>query len=229
MSAKSLQVQSRGAALGKTALIALSLMGGAYLMSVALRSTDGRWLGWITLLPLFLAIRVLRPGQAFLAGGFWGLCLAIFSSTGSGAPLALTLRSGLLLSAIPALYALLGSVITRRIGFSPLLLGLGWVGVELALQPLALHNGLLAHTQGNALVMRAVGALSGYIIVAFLVAYVNASIVEMLTNVCDVSGTRRLVNHADDFPRTIFTLDLPSYWIHCPTPAHPRAPPVFAF
>jgi hypothetical protein len=57
--------------------------------------------------------------------------------------------------------------LTRQKGFSPLLLGLGWIAVELALQPLGLRYGLLAATQGSGLVVRTMGYLAGYVMVAF--------------------------------------------------------------
>lgn len=214
------------AGLAKAAAIVFALIVSAYLMALALRAPDARWLGWVTLLPLFLAIRVLAPGYALLAGGCWGLCLSIFTSAGGDAALAPSIRSFALLTAIPGIYAFLGSVITRRVGFSPLLLALGWVGVELALQPLALHNGLLAQTQGNGLVIRAIGNIAGYVLVAFLLAYVNASLLEMLTGVCSVgSSCRRLLTCAGTTDARLVLREVPVYPVHFSNIAQPRAPP----
>lgn len=194
MSAQETAKQNTFISFAKAAALVSSLVFSAFLMTVALRSADGRWLGWITLLPLFLSIRVLSPSRALLAGALWGLCLAVFSSLNAAAIATPTLRWFALLTLVPGVYAALGSVVTRRAGFSPLLLGLGWVGVELALQPLARHNGLLAATQGDGgLVVRSIGMAAGYLLVAFLVAYVNASFVEILGNVVAVASAPRTI------------------------------------
>ncbi len=67
----------------KAASLALSLVFIALLTAVALRSPDDHWLAWISFLPLFVAVRWLRPPAAALAGGLWGACLYLFSSLGS--------------------------------------------------------------------------------------------------------------------------------------------------
>ena len=205
--------------------LALLLVASAYLMALSLRLHDARWLGWITLLPLFLSIRILRPLEALLAGGFWGLLLASFSSQGADPTLVPGLKSFVLLTLVPAVYAAIGSRVTRRVGFHPLLLGLGWVGVELALQPLTVRNGLLAATQGDGLVIRAIGHLGGYLCVAFLVAYVNASLLDMLTVACPVGSTRRVFASANEF---IETLSHHLRWVvltHPTLQTSPRGPP----
>jgi len=168
-------------------------------MSLAIASPSFWWLGWLTLLPLLLAIRLLSPARAALAGSFWGLCFYVISVGGSGAPLAPSPISALLLAAIPGLYAGIGSRITRRVGFSPLLLGLGWVGVELALQPLALHHGLLAGTQGGSMVFRVVGNVAGYALVAFLVAYVSACLLSVLGGVYAWARSKHVVRVAGSY------------------------------
>ena len=211
--------------IARTAGLALLLAASAYLMALSLRLEDARWLGWITLLPLFLSIRVLCPLESMLAGGFWGLMLAAFSSHGSDASLVPGFRSYALLTLVPALYAAVASRVTRQVGFHPLLLGLGWVGVELALQPLTVRNGLLAATQGDGLAIRAIGHLGGYLCVAFLVAYVNASLLEMLTVVCPVGSARRVFTAAAGF---IETLSHQLRWVvltHPTLQTSPRGPP----
>ncbi len=61
----------------KLTLLGTSLAISAYLTVVALGSADHRWVGWVTLIPLLVSIRVLAPPKAMLAGAFWGLCLLI--------------------------------------------------------------------------------------------------------------------------------------------------------
>ena len=43
---------------------AASLIASAYLMALAIESTSHWWIGWVALLPLFFAIRVLSPLRA---------------------------------------------------------------------------------------------------------------------------------------------------------------------
>ena len=155
-----------------TVLLGLS----ATLMAVAIGSAGYWWLGWFPLVPLFLSIRLFTPARAAAAGAFWGACLY----AASGGVVASVIPRGIsslgLLVAIPALYAYVGCLISRRKGFNPFLLGLGWAGVELALHPLAPQSGLLG---GGPLVLT-VGHLGGYVLVAFLVAAGTAAMLAVL-------------------------------------------------
>lgn len=172
-------VGRRGAMFVLLSMLVLS----AYLMALALASATLSWLGWLTLLPLLRAIQVLRPQQSMGCGALWGSCLFLFGVTAVDTSITPTLQSFLLLATIPAAYAMFGSRITRRVGFSPLVLGVGWVLAEFALRPLTLEHGLLASTQGNGALVQVVGGLFGYVIVAFVVAYASAW---LLTILCDV-------------------------------------------
>jgi len=79
----------------------------------------------------------------------------------------------LLLGLIPAVYAYLCARVIGGMGFCALLLGFGWIGVELALRPLGLHHGLLAGTQGGGALVGWVGNLFGYVFIAFIIAFAN--------------------------------------------------------
>ena len=130
------------------------------------------------------------------------------------------------LTALPAIYAGGGAWLTRRIGFSPFVLGVGWMGVELALAPVGLHNGLLSATQGDTALMDYFGRALGYVLVAFLVAYVNALLVEVLGRV-PLRLPRPLRAAAHDDAEIL----LRSQIVGCLSlvvlqPSHPRAPPV---
>lgn len=185
-----------------------------------------RLLGWVTLVPLFLAIQSLAPGRAILAGSLWGASLSAFATLLGDAAFSGTPQTFALLMAIPGIYAGLGSILTRHIGFSPLLLALGWVGVEFALQPLGLHNGLLAGIQGNGLFVRTLGNLAGYVLLAFLVAYVNASVLEMLTTVCRPrGGGRSLLRRTSGGGSRLLPDGVPARLSFALCQAHPRAPP----
>lgn len=167
----------------KSAALILSLVAGAFLMAMSLGSSGCFWLGWLTLLPLFVAIRALRPWRATLCGALWGLSLHVFGVSVFETGISSGLSSLALLTAIPAAYALLASWVTRRIGFSPFVLGVSWMGVELALRPLGLHHGLLAATQGDSTLVHWLGGALGYVLVAFVVALTNAVLLLLLSRV----------------------------------------------
>ncbi|MEK6677015.1 MAG: hypothetical protein AABZ47_15355 [Planctomycetota bacterium] len=178
----------------KALALVASLALSAVLMALSLGSVTYWWLGWVTLVPLFLAIRVCRPTIATAAGAFWGFSLYLSSYAFTQNPLPHGWVSALLLTIAPAIYAAVFSAITQRKGFQPLLLGLGWAGLELVLKPLAIHNGLLAGTQGNNVVIHTVGQIGGYVLVAFLVALFNASLISVIAEMrISVSSSRPLV------------------------------------
>lgn len=208
------------------ALVA-ALVASAFLMSQALASPEHSLLGWVALLPLFLAIRVLPAGWAACAGVLWGLGLGLFSAVTHPAVIAPSVRSFALLAMAPGVYAYLGVLVTRRAGFSPLLLGLGWLGVELALQPLALHRGILASTQGDGLVVRTVGSLAGYYLVAFLVAYVGATLMIILDDACAIVCTSapRVAARASKVSRNWLPIHSTPFTDHLLPAVQPRAPP----
>ncbi len=168
----------------KAVVLASSLIGTALLMALALTSPDYSSLAWISLLPLFWAIRSQGPTTAAFSGALWGISLYFFSTVGAAPAVAPTFFSLVLLATVPALYAGLGSLLTRAIGFNPLMLACGWILVEVALKPLRLHQGLLAGSLGDTAQLHWLARLLGYVFVALIVACANASLVSIL------SGTR---------------------------------------
>ncbi len=172
---------AKGSAAGVA--LAVALVGSAYLTATAVGSPTHAWMGWLSLLPLFVAIRVLRPLRASACGALWGGCLFAFCVAADRTAVSANLASLALLTAIPAIYTFLGAWLTRWMGFSPFVLGVGWMGVELALAPLGLHSGLLAGTQDHTALMDYIGRALGYVLVAFLVAYVNAALVAVFARV----------------------------------------------
>lgn len=204
-------------------LLSLILSSGA--MVAALQSPGLGWLGWLTLTPLLLSIRLLSPVRAALAGSFWGVCFFALVAWKGGALFDPSFSAFSLLALAPGLYAGLGSRITRRIGFSPLMLGLGWVGVELALKPLAMRHGLLAATQGDGALVSLVGNVAGYVLVAFLVAYVSASLISVFHAFIRGSANRQLLRCGSVRPEILFDqllCDLQQLL----QPSRPRGPPV---
>lgn len=173
----------------KVLALAIGLAASAGLAVSTSRAPNDVWLAWIMLIPLMLAIRTLSPIYAACAGLFWGVCLFVIISVTNGAALGFWALP--LVAMVPAAYAWLASRTTRRAGFCPLLLAIGWIGVEIAFGPLGLQNGLLAGAQEHALVGRTLGYLFGYVAVAFVVVYVNASILSMLAASTVVPGGSR--------------------------------------
>lgn len=214
-----------GGVLKKAGLVA-SLAASAYLMALANGSAGCAWLGWFSLVPLFLVIRLWRPTIAMLAGAFWGASLYAFSVAQPEAAVSPTVQGLLLLPAIPALYAYLGAWLTRRIGFNPFILGVAWMGLELALAPVGVRVGLVAATQGDGTFIHWVGGALGYVLVAFLVALVNASLVSVLGGVRLripqlVYRISSPASGASVSPRTFVYSSLFAIG-----PSRPRAPPI---
>jgi uncharacterized membrane protein len=79
-------------------------------------------------------------------------------------------------------YALAGAWATRRVGFSPLVLGAGWILVEFALRPLALRYGLLAPSL-DTLWVGIIGRIFGYVMMAFFVAYASAWLLAIISRI----------------------------------------------
>lgn len=189
-------------------------------------STGHAWLGWFSLIPLFLVIRLWRPTGAMLAGGLWGICLYVFSVGQPDAPVASTVQSLLLLAGPPAIYAYLGARLTRWIGFNPFVLGVAWMGVELALGPAGLRIGPLGGTSADGTFLHWVSQALGYTLAAFLIALVSASLASVLGG-----GRLRIVPlayriasrdpGASLMPQTFFCL--PLFAIR---PSRPRGPPI---
>ncbi len=167
----------------------LSLLGSAYLVVQASAGRAPALSAWCALIPIFVSILVLRPALAGLAGAFWGGAVfalgAWFANNGVRVGFPVSFSSAAALSLIPAAYSVLGSFLTRSIGFSPFVLGVGWLGVELAL---VLLNGSGLFTQGysqNAF-LGWIAHTFGSVLVAFVVATTIATLVVTLNHACAI-------------------------------------------
>ena len=208
------------------AALAISLPLSAALTAAAVESGQHCWLAWISLLPLFWAIRSLGPLGATLSGALWGGCLYAFLATGAAPAIPPALWTAALLTVVPGCYAASCSLLTRRIGFNPLILGLGWIAVEIALRPLGLDRGLLAGTQTGMTLADWVSSFFGYALVALLLVCANASLVSILSGVrlsrpaCrSLAGSPNAVARP---PSQVF-LVIQSWLLR---QAQPRAPPI---
>jgi apolipoprotein N-acyltransferase len=205
------------------------LVLSALLMSLAIGTPGYAWVAWIILLPLFLAIRVLHPAIAALSGAVWGACLYFFNVAGAAPAIEPTLISLALLTAVPAVYMGLGTLLTRFIGFNPFMLALGWILVEVALRPLGLQQGLLAGTQSEGSHVHWVSRLLGYFVVAFLMACTNASLLIVLSKALFAVHCRKLASgiHGSEACLLIQgSMSLQQLTSHA---GYPRAPPIPTF
>lgn len=205
-----------------------ALIVSAYVMALTLGPSEQSWLAWVALLPLFVAIRTLRPLSALLSGALWGSCLYVFAvalgSLGSGEGL----LPFALLTAAPAAYALLGSLVTRWIGFNPLVLGVAWMGMEFAFERLGLHHGLLGSTQGGGVLMAWVGGALGYVLVAFLVAFASSVLLVLLSRVRVGLTSPRYLAAPDLRATRLIPQTFYGFPLFAIPASRPRAPPIEA-
>ncbi|MEK6677625.1 MAG: hypothetical protein AABZ47_18480 [Planctomycetota bacterium] len=155
----------------------VSLVGSAYLMAGALGPMKHPAVGWFALVPIFVSIYVLKPVFAGLSGVLWGVSVIFFAPYAGWRADALGPWSVLLIAIVPGLYAGFGAALTRWIGFSPFVLAVGWMGVELALSPIGLRLGLLGLGVEESGWLHSLGLSFGYVVAAFVVAYVNAGFI----------------------------------------------------
>jgi len=209
----------------RVALFGVALATSANLMALAIQAPEHFWLGWVTLLPLMQAARILNPARAFGAGMFWGSSLFAASALMGSQGVEFTATSLAILALGPALYACFGAWLTARVGFSPYLMALGWVGVEFCLRPVGLEHGLLAGTQGDGMLLRVAGSFAGYFLVAFFVAYINASLLSVLHSVSGSVSSLRLVSGAGGPIGLLALLEIPFIPSRVFCISRPRAPP----
>ncbi|HNQ24921.1 MAG TPA: hypothetical protein PKK06_17730 [Phycisphaerae bacterium] len=204
--------------------IGLSLGLSAALTTAALVIPDLWWLAWVSLVPLFAVIRAFRPMRAARCGLFWGAC---FYGMAVGAGVVVPTTSSLgLFAAIPGGYALLAALLTRKIGFNPLLLALGWILVEIAFKPLGFDQGLLARTGQELVAIHWIARVLGYVFAAALVVAVNAALLALLSRARLTLARSGVVGAA---ARCVVRLSSQMMFfeqLFARRRTHPRAPPV---
>jgi len=207
----------------------LSIMASAVAVALAADASGYRGLVLVALVPLLFVVRRRSPLRAALCGTLWGTCLWVACVVGLGPNLTSSWTALLLMSLAPGVYAGGGAYLTRWIGFSPLVLGVGWMGVEIALEPVGMRMGLLGATLEQGLLAQTVGNALGYVLVAFIVAYINASLVSLFDQVCVVTSGRRASTSPGVRPRVVEPQTLPIHSRLALGPSRPRAPPIRAF
>lgn len=158
-----------------------SLVAGGLLLTLGTTQTDQPWLGWASLVPLFLCIRYCGGKVAFLGGTLWGLSFALsFKATSVAGLTEFSWPAVVFLALVSGLYACGGALASRRRGFDPVLLALAWCAVELATVPLGFKHGLLLDTQGASPAIVIIGKLGGFVFASFVVTFFVASILAIL-------------------------------------------------
>lgn len=194
-------------------------------MSLSMNSDAFGWLGWVALVPVFFAIRLWNPACALLGGALWGAGLFAFSTGNSPSIMPPSWGGFLTVTGAPAAYACLGSWLTSRIGFSPFVLGVGWMGVELAFGSTGLRSGLSGLAGAHGAVFSWLGQALGWVLVAFVVALVNAWIVVVINGVrLRVGEQLRPSSSADHIP-LLFAQTFMGFPLFAVPAPRPRAPP----
>jgi apolipoprotein N-acyltransferase len=203
------------------------LVGGlvvsALLVAAAIRLPELRPLHWISLVPLFMATRLLRPSGAAYCGALWGVILLYGLAHSGGAPAGP--HSCTFFVLLPALYSGLVSRVVARVGFRPLLLAAAWLLPELLLHLSSGEQGLV----GRALCPAGPSALAahymGWLVVVWLIAWVNAALVEWLARWWNALRRRRPLPRPAARSRRVAPADLPWRPSIRSRPSSPRAPP----
>ncbi len=201
-----------------------SLAAGAKLSAYSASAQVPLLIGILGFFPLFVAIRVHRAPIASLCGTVWGLLLFLqLSAWGS---VDRTVSTALIFAAAPACHAALGSLLTRWVGFSPLVLGVTWFGVEFALSAAGLPRGLFAGVPEETAILGAIAHGLGVVFVGFLAAYVSATLVCAISVVQFPGAPARVFvraiadGEAIQVPQTLRCV--PSFIVHS---SQCRAPP----
>ena len=220
-------VQDKLGAGGMAALI-FAVVVGARLTALSMSSGTHAWLAWFALVPIFFMIRLWRPTHALIGGAIWGASLFAFSIGSFQEASVPTLTKFLLLTATPALYCGSAAWLSRRIGFSPFVLGVGWLGVEFALGQAGLRTGLLGLAAGEGGALHWLGEVLGWLFVCFLFALLNAWVVVVLNGV-RLNGAVQLrpVSSADYIP-LLFAQTFMGYPLFSVPASQPRGPPFAA-
>lgn len=209
--------------------LCFSLIIAGFLTAESISLRAHPWLGWFALIPVFISIRACVPWFAGVCGALWGASICTYTVFVDGPDQVSSWLGVALLTLVPALYSFIGAHATRRKGFDPLILGLGWAGAEFALQPLGLRHGLIAGIQGDSWLLLLVGQMGGYVLVAFLVAFVSAVLLSVVTDVVCVDVPRRRVLHAAGAQSfRVYVSDWFRFCSRFVSPSQPRAPPILA-
>ena len=164
-------------------LITAQTVFGAFLMTMSFRTSHAAWIAWAGLIPLLIVVKSCSPVYTMLFGSVWGASIYAISYIipGTESHIPHTVSSLILLTIVPAVYSCAGGLLTNWIGFNPLVLALGWFGVELGLLPLGIPNGFLSHTQGDLALVQVIDGSFSFGFLGFLVVFISAIVIKIIT------------------------------------------------
>ncbi|MBI3835453.1 MAG: hypothetical protein HY287_14090 [Planctomycetes bacterium] len=176
------------------ALFGFIILSAAINCAIA-RTGQNTWLEFVALVPLFWSIRSGNARLACVCGALWGGTIALCAACGLDLPMSITAVSAALLIAAPAIYAAIGALLTRSIGFSPLVLAVAWTGVELLQSQLGLRSALTTSVYEHSALLDAIARTFGYVLIAFTITYLNAAMLSLVTIACGNVGnlSRRIL------------------------------------
>ncbi len=177
-------------------LYILAQIAGGGAMAMALSYPRWAWLAWVSLLPLLISIRFHTPFKAMLHGAAWGASLWAVMLLSTVAEHTATLGVGLYAIVAISFYTWLGALATRYVGFHPLVLGVSWMFVELALSPLGWHDRVMADVYASSGWLSLISHSLGCVFVGFVVAFITASLVCAAVSVCAPASKRRQPSHS---------------------------------
>ncbi len=209
-----------------TGLDFLAQIAGRSAMASALCFPSFSWLAWVSLFPLLISIRTHKPLRAMLSGCAWSVSLLAIMLLFARPGQSVTLGDSFCVILAIAFYTWLGAWATRHIGFHPLVLGVAWMFIELALSPLGWHERVMAEVYASSGWLSLISHTLGCVFVGFAVAFITASIVSgaLIVYACAKRPRRRTNNtiptvfnflHGDSVLQQILEL----------VEAAPRAPP----
>ncbi len=206
--------------------LTVSLILSALLMAVARSYPTHFWLAWVSLAPLFLAIRSLRPTQAAASGAVWGLSLCWFLSSFGESDIAISASSIILIITIPVAYTFLAASARRLPGFGPLALAAGWVAVEFALKMAGLGRGILLQDYGYGSLLQSAVSCLGYAVVAFLILYASALLVTIAGSIRILHGSSGGLTTCTESAGYLALTGAPRLTNFLIPSSQPRAPPL---
>lgn len=215
-------VRLRTACSARHLALVLGVTLSAFATAYAASNARAAWLGFFAMIPLFAVVRILRPLPAAAFGALWGACFVVELGW-TGVALKFYAASGLI--GLSATFAGLGALLSMWIGFTPFVLGVGWMLTQAAMSNLAPKVPLLHSRIGDSTWLEMVGGSLGYGAIAFLVGYVNAVLVAAVATLRLQCPRRSTVATS-----TNSIVDLSPQIVGCFTPfalqpSHPRAPP----
>ncbi|MEK6674186.1 MAG: hypothetical protein AABZ47_00860 [Planctomycetota bacterium] len=209
------------------AVLTVLLLSGGFLGAVGVNWPSHSWLSWFALIPLFVSIAVLRPARACLAGALWAGSFAASSAFLDAVPISLPSIGTLILLASVSIYTAVGARITRRIGFNPFILGLGWLAVEVVLDfssPQG-RGRLFTSVPSQHGLMGCVGHTLGYLFVALVVALANGLLLAVLGGIRLPFPARPRRTYVTERVSSIVEFVDRHYRVYLLASLQPRAPP----